>query len=230
MNYATDTSPICFDLETAGLPNAEQFLEPCQPDQRLTDPLKIQASIHERNQARAEKFGLDWNIGRIVALGWWTAPKGAQVHACTNESMEAAALRAFWEAARHRTMIGFRCKDFDLKFAIQRSRYLRVPYPVLDLGKYSRGTSIIDLYAELTFNDSQDRDSWCMRRTLHAFCKRFGIEVKDDTSGADTARLVAEENWPAIVKHCQSDIQLTTALAQRLGFVHADVTEEVAVL
>jgi hypothetical protein len=230
MNYATDVSPVCFDLETAGLPNAADFLEPCQPDQRLTDPVKIQTSIRERNQARAEKFGLDWNVGRIVALGWWTQPDGLTVRACVNEDAEFLALKEFWAVARHRCMIGFRCKDFDLKFAIQRSRYLRVPYPVLDLGKYSRGTSIIDLYAELTFNDSQDRDSWCMRRTLHAFCKRFGIEVADDTSGADIARLVAEENWPAIVRHCSSDIQLTTSLAKRLGFVNAEITDEVAVL
>ncbi len=59
MTYATDVSPIVFDLETAGLPNAANFLDPVEPDKRLTDPVKIAASVAEREQARAEKFGLE---------------------------------------------------------------------------------------------------------------------------------------------------------------------------
>ena len=225
MNYATDVSPIIFDLETAGLPNAADFLEPCEPDKRLTDPKKIAESIKEREQARAEKYGLDWNVGRIVALGWWTESGGLSVNPCADQFEETEALRAFWAFAKHRTMIGFRCKDFDLKFAIQRSRYLGVPYPQLDLGRYSRGNAIIDLYAELTFNDSQDRDVWCMRRTLHAFCKRFGITVTDETTGADIAAMVKAEDWAGIVAHCESDVRLTAALAQCLGFIKTRVPE-----
>lgn len=228
MNYATDISPIVFDLETAGLPNAADFLEPCTPDARLTDPVKIANSIKEREQARAEKFGLDWNVGRIVALGWWTAADGVTVRTCPDEHAETLALMEFWRIARNRCMVGFKCKDFDLKFAIQRSRYLRVAYPVLDLGRYSRGTSIIDLYAELTFNDSQDRDAWCMRRTLSTFCKRFGIPVVDETTGADIAALVAAEDWPAVSAHCEFDVGLTAALAYRLGFVNTNVMDEAA--
>ena len=227
MNYATDASPIVFDIETAGLPNAADFLEPVEADKRLTDPTKIKASIAEREQARAEKYGLDWNIGRIVAISWWTEPSGLITHTCQNESQEQAALMFFWDAAKHRSMVGFRCKDFDLKFAIQRSRYLRIPYPNLDLGRYSRGNAIIDLYAELTFNDSQDRDSWCMRRTLHSFCRRFGIPVEDETKGADIAALVEQGDWQTIADHVESDVELTKALAQRLGFVNERVQEEV---
>ncbi len=167
MSYATDVSPIVFDL-------------------------KIAVSVAEREQARAEKFGLDWNVGRIVAIGWWTA-QHSHCSALPTEDMETVALRMFWEAAKHRTIVGFRIKDFDLKFAIQRSRYLGIDYPQLDLGRYSNRSAIVDLYHELTFNDSQDRDSWCMRRTLKAFCKRFGIACEDDTKGADIAALVAAE-------------------------------------
>lgn len=230
MNYATDVSPLVFDLETAGLPNAAEFLEPCQPDGRLTDPAKIKASIAEKETARADRFGLDWNVGRIVCLGWWTATDGMTVRACINESSEVLALKEFWDAARHRTMVGFRCKDFDLKFAIQRSRYLKVAYPSLDLGRYSRGNSIIDLYAELTFNDSQERDSWCMRRTLQSFCRRFGIPVEDETTGSDIAAMVAAEDWDGVSAHCESDIKLTAALAHRLGFVNTDIREVAGVL
>lgn len=230
MNYATDASPIVFDLETAGLPNAADFLEPVEPDKRLTDPVKIKASIAEKEAARAERLGLDWNVGRIVALGWWTEPSGLIVHTCQNETQEAAALMFFWDAAQHRSMVGFRIKDFDLKFAIQRSRYLKVPYPNLDLGRYSRGNAIFDIYAELTFNDSQERDSWSMRRTLHSFCRRFGIPVEDETKGADIAAMVAAGDWKGVAAHCESDVKLTVALGHRLGFVNANILEEAEVL
>ncbi len=225
MTYATDVSPIVFDLETAGLPNAAEFLDPVEPDKRLTDPVKIAASIVEKEQARSEKFGLDWNVGRIVAMGWWTQGDGMVVTPCDDELDETVTLRAFWAAVRHRTIIGFRCKDFDLKFAIQRSRYLGIDYPQLDLGRYSNRSAIVDLYHELTFNDSQDRDSWCMRRTLKAFCKRFGIACEDDTKGADIAALVAAEKWDEVIAHCTSDVKLTVALAQRLGFVQTAQAE-----
>lgn len=220
-SFATDVSPLVFDLETAGLPNAAHFLDPMEADKRLTDPAKIAASVKEREEARAQRFGLDWNVGRIVALGMWTERAGLTVALCRDEMQEAIALREFWDLAKHRSLVGFKCKDFDLKFAIQRSRYLGVPYPMLDLGRYSRGTSIVDLFAELTFNDSQERDSWCMRRTLHAFCKRFGIPVEDETSGADIATMVATDDWDGIKAHCASDVRLTLGLAQRLGYVNA---------
>ncbi len=141
------------------------------------------------------------------------------------EAAEAAALRHFWSMAKHRTLIGFRCKDFDLKFAIQRSRYLGIEYPQLDLGRYSNRSAIVDLYHELTFNDSQDRDSWCMRRTLKAFSKRFGLPVEDETAGADIAALVAADQWDQVIAHCTSDVKLTVALAQRLGFVQTAQAE-----
>ncbi len=225
MTYATDVSPIVFDLETAGLPNATDFLEPLEADKRLTDPAKIAASIAEREQARAEKFGLDYNVGRIVALGYWTDQGGIHTDAMRGEAAEADLLRHFWSMAKHRTIIGFRIKDFDLKFAIQRSRYLGIEYPQLDLGRYSTRSAIVDLYHELTFNDSQDRDSWCMRRTLKAFSKRFGLPCEDETAGADIAALVAADQWDQVIAHCTSDVKLTVALAQRLGFVQTAQAE-----
>ena len=221
-----DISPIMVDIETCGLPNAADFLEPVQASKNLVDPAKITADIEKRTQERDEKLALDWNVGRIVAIGWWTATAGVGTALCLNEADEARALRAFWESSKRRTIIGFNVKGFDLKFMIQRSRYLGLDYPLLDLGKYTR-KGIVDLFSELTFNDGT-YDQGAMRRTLKAFCKRFGIPVDDTVNGADVPTLVAAGEWDKVKAHVTSDIDLTLALAQRLGVVRIADPVEVA--
>lgn len=240
-----DTSPILFDLETAGLPNAEAFLDPIpdavpdespiEADKRLTDPIKIVADLNKKQLERVEKnreahakveqqritrierAALDWNIGRIVALAWWTENGGTVVRLCEKELDEYEAITEFWIECRHRSLVGFAIKGFDLRFLIQRSRYLGIPYPWLDLGKYTR-KGVIDLYLDLTFNDGT-YDSGPMRRTLKAFCKRFGIPVNDDIDGKDVPALVSAGEWEKVKAHVESDLGLTVALAHRLGVI-----------
>src|SRR3990167_4315914 len=96
MSYATDTSPLVFDLETCGLPNSADFLEPVTPDARLKDPEKIAADIEAKTAARLEKVALDWNVGQIAALGWWIEGQGVTACKCRTEADEAVLLGAFW--------------------------------------------------------------------------------------------------------------------------------------
>lgn len=212
-----DISPICVDIETAGLPNAAEFLEPVQAARNLKDPEKIKADIEQRTAERDDKLALDYNVGRIVALGYWTETHGATVWECSDEAKEKIALGQFWEISRHRTIVGYALKQFDLRFMIQRSRYLGIPHPVLDLGKYAK-QGIRDLYLDLTFGDGT-YDQGCMRRTLKQFCRRFGIPVSDEIDGKDIPALVAAGDWKAVAAHCKADIGLTVALAQRLGVI-----------
>lgn len=221
-----DISPIVVDIETAGLPEAADFLEPVSAAKNLKDPEKIAADIAARTAERDSKLALDWNVGRIVALAWWTERDGMRVRLCPDENFEYSALREFWEDCRHRTIVGFNIKGFDLKFMIQRSRYLGIPYPLLDLGKYTR-KGIIDLFSELTFNDGT-YDQGAMRRTLHAFCRRFGIPVGDALSGAEIPALVAAGEWEQVKAHVTSDVELEVALAIKLGVIQPQ-PEQVAV-
>ena len=211
-----DTSPVVVDVETAPLPNAADYFEPVEPDARLVDPVKIAASIAAKTEAQQSKAGLDWNVGRIAALAWWTEDDGVIVRLCPEEPDEALALTEFWRVSRHRPILGFNIKSFDLRFLVQRSRLLGVAHPILDLGRFSKG-SIIDLYSELTFNDSQD--TWCMRRTLHAFCRRFGIPVTDTAQGKDMPALIAVGDWAAVEAHVASDVLLTVELARKLRMI-----------
>jgi hypothetical protein len=210
-----DIDPIVVDIETSGIANAAEFLEPVQADKRLKDPEKIAADLAEKEAARLDKLALDWNVGRIVALAWWTEREGVSVRICQDEAQERAALVEFWRECRHRTIVGFNIKGFDLKFMVRRSQLLRVPYPILDFSKYSR-KGITDLYLDLTFNDGT-YDQGAMRRTLHAFCRRFGIVVTDTVSGAEIPKLVAAGEWDSVASHCIADVEATVELAMRLG-------------
>mgnify|MGYP001558621848 CR=1 FL=1 len=212
------TTPIIIDIETCGLPHAAEYLEPVSAAKNLKDPDKIKADLEQRTAERDGKVALDWNVGRIAALAWWTEDDGVIVRLCPEEPDEALALTEFWRVSRHRTIMGFNVKGFDLKFMIQRSRLLGVAHPVLDVGRYSK-QGITDLYLDLTFNDSQD--TFCMRRTLHAFCRRFGIPVTDTVVGKDIPALVAAGDWQTVQAHVVSDIMLTVELAKRLRYLTA---------
>jgi hypothetical protein len=219
MDYATDADPIVVDVETAGLPNAAEFLEPVEADKRLKDPDKIAADLAEKALARLDRLALDWNVGRIAALGWWTERGGTVAVAAPTEQEEQEAIAMFWGEADYprRTLVGFNIKGFDLRFLVQRSRLLGLKYPRLDFSKYNR-RGISDLYLDLTFGDGH-YDNGCMRRTLHAFCRRFGIPVTDTTTGKDIPALVAAGDYDAVVAHLTLDIELTVALARKLGVV-----------
>ena len=220
MNYdgLADISPICIDIETCGLENAADFLEPVIPDARLKDPAKIEQDIKDKEAARIQKLALDYNVGRIAAIGWWEEKNGLDVCICRDEDEEAVVLKEVWSLCKHRTIVGYNLKQFDLRYMVQRSRYLRVPHPVgLDLGKYSR-KGIVDLFSELTFNDGT-YDQGAMRRTLKAFCKRFGIPCDDAINGADIPALIAAGEWEKVKAHVTSDVQLTVELAKRLGVI-----------
>jgi len=59
-----------------------------------------------------------------------------------------------------------------------------------------------------------------MKRTLKAFCKRFGIPVNDAINGSEIPALVAAGKWEEVAAHCRADVELTVQLAHRLGIVN----------
>lgn len=213
--YADTRSPIVVDIETTGLSNAADYLEPVQAARNLKDPEKIAADIEARSAERSSKVALDWNVGRIVALGCWMAHTGGMSYLGPTEAEEGAAIEAFWSLAKGRTIVGFNIKGFDLRFLIQRSRFLGISYPDVDLSKYNR-KGVRDLYLDLTFNDGT-YDQGVMRRGLKSFCRRFGIPVTDTTDGAEIPALVARGEWDAIRAHVEADVSLTVELARKLG-------------
>jgi predicted PolB exonuclease-like 3'-5' exonuclease len=210
-------SPIVVDIETWPLENAADYLEPVQAARNLKDPEKIKADIEQKTAERQDKLALDCNVGRIAAIGWWTEESGINADVCKCEGDEATMLAAFWLQSKRRDIIGFNIKGFDLRYLIQRSRYLGISYPQLDMGKYSR-KGVIDLYLELTFYDGI-HDKGEMSRSLKSFCRRFGIPVDDTINGKDIPALVAAGEWDKVIAHVTSDVNATVALARKLGVV-----------
>lgn len=240
MNYATDVSPIVVDIETAPLLNVRDYLDP--PDltgiEAPSNYVKAEAiaGYIEREKVKRvadfdadcqSKAALDFNCARIVAVGFWGEPFGIVPLICKDEDAERTALAEFWRVSRQRLIVGFRIREFDLPMLIQRSRYLGVEHRTLDLGRYARGSGILDLYDLLTFNDL--RGETIMRRSAKSFARRFGIPVTDEIDGKDIPALVAADEWEKVAAHVQHDIELTVALARKLGVLQSQ-PEPAAVL
>lgn len=229
-HFATDVSPIVLDIETAPLENAQDYIDApdlsdVQAPANYKDPEKIAAYIEDAKAKRladhakacTDKAALDFNVARIVAVGFWTESIQPTALLCKTREDERAALDEVWGYTKHRTVVGFRVREFDLPLMIQRSRYLRLTHPLMDLGRFARGNSITDLYDLLTFNDL--RAEAVMRRSLKSFARRFGLPVEDAVDGKSVPALVAADAWDQVEAHVLSDIRLTVALAKRLGVV-----------
>jgi hypothetical protein len=211
---------LIFDVETAGLPNAADYLDPVKADSRLVDPVKIAASIKDKEAERLEKLGLDWNVGRIIALGWTRNGTDSQVATFKTEDEERLGITAFWAAYKNEDkhgprLCGFNCYAFDINFLIQRSRYLGITLPPVDRRKYDN-RDMVDLFQLLTFDNPQGVTS-VMSRSLRSFARRFGIQVDDTVTGADIGALVEAGDWAAVEQHCAADVQTTYSLAKRMG-------------
>jgi len=229
MSYATDVSPVIVDIETAPLVNVRDYIEPPDLDDisapsNYKDEAKIAAYIEDAKVKRLTDFdrdcdskaALDFNGARVVAMGWWREGCTSVRYQFDGDAGEAETISEFWTLARHRMIVGFRIREFDLPMLIQRSRYLGV-------GRYARGNGVTDLYDLLTFNDL--RTDWVVRRTAKSFARRFGIPVTDDIGGKDIPALVAAGEWEKVAAHVTSDVGIEVALAKRLGVIRSEVAE-----
>lgn len=222
---------IVFDIETAPIPNAADFLEPPDLDDieapsNYKDTEKIAAYIADAKVKRvakhakdcAEKAALDWNVGRIVAIGLQTESMDApQVAIAETEKREREMLFWLWETlSTRRPVVGFNIRSFDVPYCIQRSRLLGLVPPRLSLARFDNH-DLCDLFDLLTFSDTQDTK--VMRHTLGRFAQRFGVPHDDSIHGSEIPGLVAAGQWSEIEAHVTADVQTCVALAEHLGVV-----------
>lgn len=236
---------VIVDIETAPLDDAAQYLEPLTPIEapdlslitpakNLVDPAKIATDIDKRKQAAMdayreqcqhqefkryellERCALDVDLCRIVAIGYqredWSEP---HVHVLLTQAAEANWLGTFWCEIGQRTTLGYNTLGFDLPVLMRRSLYLGVPHPFVSLDRYR--TNHIDLQQKLSFN------GLLKFRGLSFYCKRFGIPCEDETPGSQIGELVKAGEWDRIAAHCRSDVLKTKALAERMGFLKAQL-------
>ncbi len=203
------------DLETLGLDEAREWVEPLSAPSNYKDEQKIADYIAEAEAERAQRFALDPDCCRIVALGYHDVGAGDPVvHLCADEFEEREQLKQFWASYRttETRIIGYNSFRFDMPVIVMRSIYLSVPHPILTFAPAWKAWPHVDLWDTLSLNGAR-RDV----KSLRFYAKRFGIPIFDDISGKDVAAMIAAGEWSKVQNHCLFDLDLTRALAERLG-------------
>jgi predicted PolB exonuclease-like 3'-5' exonuclease len=229
-----------FDIETAMLGDAEQYLDPLPPiappdlslitpAKNLVDPAKIAADIEKRQQAalsayaeaceqqeqkrreQLDRCALDPDLCQIVAIGFQREDWNEPEVWTLQAHLEHELLDTFWRAIGQQVTVGYNTLGFDLQAIVRRSLYLGVQHPFVNLDKYR--TNHIDLQQRLSFNGQMKY------RPLSFYCKRFGIHSDDETTGKDIAAFVAAGDWAAVARHCRADVLKTKELAERIGLL-----------
>lgn len=212
---------IVFDIETAPLPEARDYLiEPVEAPANYRDPIKIAAYIEEKKAKQFDNCSLDPDLCQIVAISGWI--EGAeQPFVCHAGALsEADMLEYFWRKAVNRHLVGYNCLAFDVPVLLRRSLYLGLPTPLIQVDKY-RHPGVTDLQSILSFNGTTE---W---HSLDFYAKRFGFVVEDGLTGADIGTAVREARWHDIETHVLADVRKTALLAARCGYFTQPVVASV---
>lgn len=116
----------------------------------------------------------------------------------------------FWEVGA--TWIGHNLQDFDLRFLWQRSRIHGVKFPFeLPIGKpnYQRGPFLFDTMKEWA--------GYGKRIKQTDLELAFGIERKDDITGADVFKAYQAGELDKIINHCRQDVENLRAIYRRMA-------------
>lgn len=212
---------MVFDIETAPIAGAREFIEAPTAPANYKDPDKIAAYVEEKYEETVQRAALDPDLARIVCISWWTdasddpgAP-GPLYLIAKDEAAETNILRTFWGAVGNgpdqATLIGFGILSFDLRVLLRRSLYLGVAPSAVQVDKY-RHPGVIDLMDELSFHGAEKY------RSLSFYVKRFGLgPFEDDITGASVGLRIAVGDWDSVARHCRIDVAKETALAKRIG-------------
>ena len=205
---------ICFDCETAALPDStlESLKPQFRPAANLKDPEKIKASIAEQEAKWRDRAALDAKTARILAIG--TLDEGGTNQALCGDN-EAGILEAFWDLwASGEKFVGFACHHFDAPLVWQRSIILNVRPPQDFMSGRYLSPRIIDLQSVWTCGS---RD--IAGQSLDAVCRACGLGGKTG-NGADFGALWLSDR-PAALEYLATDLELTWKLAERLGVIKA---------
>jgi DNA polymerase elongation subunit (family B) len=205
---------IVFDIETFSLTGAEAFIPEPEAPSNWKDPEKIAAFIVDATAKAVSRCALDPDLCQIVAIGIYDPEEAKESKRTTillagDETAERAALEEFWDRTHGCDFIGYNILDFDLPVLIRRSQYLGIDFRNTSVDRYR--SNHIDLMQYLSWNGK------VKYRSLDFYCRRFGIQVEDATTGKDIDSMVRANDWTGVADHCRCDLKKTRLLAERLG-------------
>jgi predicted PolB exonuclease-like 3'-5' exonuclease len=217
---------LVFDIETG--PEVEAVLAAMEPEfsapSNFKDPDKIAEKIEAQRAAWRDKAALCATTGRVLAIGTMLDDEVELLVVDPEEGFsEADLLEAFWQRAAPdgiwRHLIGFNSNRFDIPFLIRRSYKLGVDVPYGALNGRYLNSRFIDLMESWKLGDYQ------ASITLDRLAKHLGVGAKNG-DGAHFADLL-EQDRAAALDYLRNDIQMTAAVARKLG-VLAPLTKELA--
>lgn len=185
------------------------------------DPEKIAIYLREAQDEFIAKLATDKDTLRIVAIGVKAGPQTSIWDAGGFE--EAEMLRQFWTLAKEwhtkafvHVCGGFCLRTFDLPALIRRSQILGVPHNAgfFKMDRYKGNVlDIADVLTDFRYGE--------FPKPLEFYAYRFGVLSADAdySHGSDVPRWVDEGNWSAITDHLSQDLEVTAALAEKLGVV-----------
>lgn len=200
----------CIDIETG--PASPEALAKVMPDFKAPanykDQAKIDAYLNEAESAWVEQAALSAITGQILAIG---VLRGAVLDTMSDGG-EQAMLSRFWTYwAEPGRIVGFAIKGFDLPYLFRRSLIHKVTVPTdLFNGRFWNG-KVVDLQEIWACYNRQDMAG----HSLDAVCACLGLGRKNG-NGADFAKLFHTDK-PAAMLYLKRDLELTAALAERLG-------------
>ena len=198
---------LVIDIETIA---QDDLVPPAfDPPGNIKDPVKIEASLKEKQQKWLNDAALHADRGQVVIVGLKPfATTSPTVFDCKETLM----IEETWEQIKTQSpVVGFNLLHFDIPFLVRRSWILGVPVPadvVFDrYGKINR-ERFIDLFELWACGD---RTEFISLNTVAT-----AILGRGKTGhGSDFGKLWATDKAAAI-QYCKDDVQLTWDLAKKM--------------
>ena len=225
---------IIFDIETGPLsePEIRQNIPPFDREAVKVGNRKAETAIAYIDEQEAkheakhfEKAALSPITGRVLAIGCLSVESGNVKIAGNNDATtEAMILNGFWGlhakcSSEMTSLVGFNCNGFDLPFLIRRSWLLGVDVPTLLIGDGIRETGVyIDLMQIWQLGNRQEFISLDRLGKLLSVGGKLESDNGEPINGADFHIMWREDRKTAI-KYLTRDLQLTAAIAAKLGVV-----------
>jgi len=204
---------ICFDTETIADKSVIPFLPPVEADSRLKDPVKIKASIEQKETDQLSKLGLNPTTARICCFGWFDG-KNSHHYILEDESMEGERklLQATWDIlALGDHFVTFNGNPFDVPMLLMRSLINRVrPAVKISTKKYTIQNHT-DVRAVLSNWDAYKPG------TLDYYSRLLlGKTPKGEFDGSQVQDMWDMELTDDIAKYCEGDCEATFQIFELL--------------
>lgn len=215
---------ITFDIETIPTQSPD-VISTIASDIKAPGTYKKPESIAEweatQKQAAIDeavaKTSFDGAYGQICCIGWCVDNGKVKSAIGTEKDI----INTFFESLRESnprdiepTFVGHNVSSFDLRFLFQRAIILNIRPPLfIPFNAKAWDRQIFDTMTYFAGHGN--------RISLDKLAKALGLEGKTGMTGADVWPMYQAGKIKEIAEYCEHDVELTSAVYQRLNFLQA---------